>query len=129
MAIDYDIDQEKNVVFIRTYDVINIEDIKRTLMDVLADSHCTDNMSVLIDARELRRAFFVREMDNLVTVLAGESAGFVESYSFIVNSNIALGVLGRRFHFKALRAGLKLSIFRDHASALKWIKESSPVIP
>lgn len=125
MAIDYDIDQSNNVVFIRTYDVINIDDIKRTIEDVQADPHCTGNMSVLIDAREIRRAFFVREMDNLVSVLAGETAGFVERYSFIVTSNIALGV-GRRFHFKALRAGLKLSIFRDHASALKWIKESSP---
>jgi len=121
MAIDYDIDQKSNIVFVRIYDVINIDDIRETLAEVRRDPHFSDIMAALIDAREIRRAFFVREMDALVEVLAGQSAAFVEHYAFIVASDIAMGI-GRRFHFKALRAGLKLAIFRDHSAALSWFR-------
>lgn len=122
MAIDYDIDQKNNIVFVRIYDVISISDIKATLAEVQNDPYFAGTMSALIDAREIRRAFFVREMDALVAVLAGQSAAFVERYAFIVESDIAMSV-GRKFHFKALRAGLKLAIFRDHAAALGWFRK------
>lgn len=123
MAIDYDIDPEKNIVFVRIYDAINIEDIKEAFAKIQSDAQSAEGMTALVDAREVRRAFFIREMNSLLEVLASRPAGFVERYGFIVASNVAFG-LGRRFHFKALRSGLKLAIFRDLGAALEWYDKS-----
>ncbi|MCB1661991.1 MAG: hypothetical protein H6995_00905 [Pseudomonadales bacterium] len=124
MAISYDIDPKSNIVFVRIYDVINIRDIKETLDEVQNDPNVASKITALIDAREIRRAFFVREMDALVEVFAGQTAAFVERYAFIIGNDIAMGV-GRKFHIKAMRAGLKLAIFRDHAAALGWFRKEA----
>ena len=121
MAIEYDIDPDNGIAYVRIYDAINIQDIKETFERVKRDAYCPARISALIDAREVRRAFFIREMDALLKVLAAPSAEFVDRYAFVVASNIALSV-GRSFHFRAHRAGIKLSIFRDHAAALTWFR-------
>lgn len=119
MAIDFDIDRTTNIVLVRIYDVINIQDISKALENVQKDTNTLPGMAALIDAREIRRAFFVREMDALIQVLAGPSAAFLHEYAFVVTPDVAMDV-GKKFLLKARRAGLKLEVFRDHASALSW---------
>lgn len=123
MAIDFDIDRQSGIVAIRTFNVISIDDIERVIQDIQQHPDKTDGMSVVIDAREVKRAFFVREMDSLVAIFAAQAARFVDRYAFVVTNELTLG-LSRRFHYRAVRAGLNISVFPDHSSALSWVKQT-----
>ncbi len=122
MPIEFDIDEHSRVVSIHSFDVIGIEDIEQVIVDIRQHPDSTDGMSVVIDLRETRRAFFVREMDALIAIMATQAARFVDRYAFVVSTELAIG-LSRRFHFRAVRAGLNISVFPDYSSALSWIKK------
>ena len=120
MSIEYDIDQSNRIVHVLITDSFSIADVENTLVAIQDEFNFTKNVAALIDAREMRRAFFVREGDNLIRVLASRAARYVGSYAFIVAQDFAPQA-GRKFLVKARRHGINLRLFRDHASALKWL--------
>ena len=122
MTVLYDIDLEHNVVFIGAYGAISIEDIEAAIKEIEVHTDFSKKMACLIDVREIKRAFFVREMDRLLYLLASEAANFVHRYAFIFASDIVLGV-GRNFPEKARKIGVDLEVFNDNASAENWLKE------
>jgi hypothetical protein len=78
-------------------------------------------MTMVLELREIKRAFFVREMDRLITLLANEAGRFVSCFAFIVSRDTMMGV-GRRFAIKAARRGVQLEVFNDYADAAKWLR-------
>jgi len=123
MAIAYDIDQANQIVHVLISDSFSIADIEDTFTAIQADRQFASSAAVLIDAREMRRAFFVREGANLVQVLASQASHIVGCYAFIIGQDFDPHA-GRRFLIQARRAGINLQLFRDHASALKWVQLS-----
>jgi hypothetical protein len=121
MAIAYDIDQANRIVHVLITSSISIADIEDTFTAIQADRQFTKSAAILIDAREMRRAFFVRESGNLVQVLASQASHIVGSYAFIVGQDFDPHA-GRRFLIQARREGINLQLFRDHSAALKWLQ-------
>ncbi|MBT3708235.1 MAG: hypothetical protein HOG19_02255 [Gammaproteobacteria bacterium] len=121
MAIRYDIDARKNVIFMAAYGAISVADIASSIVDIEAHPKLRKNMTLVIELREIKRAFFVREMDRLMALLANEAARFVGRYAFVVSRDTMHGV-GRRFAVKAARKGLQLEVFNDYADAAKWLR-------
>ena len=125
MAIDYDIDPVDKVVFIRIYGIIALDDIRAVIDDIRHDARFARKMSALVDARELRRAFFVRETDGLIKLFSDKKSRFIKNYAFIVANDLVSGV-GRRFLVRARRSGLNMSVFGDYVSALKRLRNGNP---
>lgn len=121
MTIRYDIDRKKNVIFMGAYGIISVADIAAAINEIELQLNFSDKMSMLIEVREIKRAFFVREMDRLIDLLANEAGRFVSRYAFVVSTDIVQGV-GRRFPIKARLKGLELEVFKDYVSAASWLK-------
>ncbi len=121
MAIAYDIDQANRIVHVLITDSISIADIEDTFTAIQADRQFTKSAAVLIDAREMRRAFFVRESGNLVHTLGSLKASFISCYAFVVGQDYDPRA-GRRFLIQARREGINLQLFRDPGAALKWLQ-------
>lgn len=121
MAIRYDIDLKKNVIFMAAYGAISVGDIANAIDDVESSAGTSTPMTMVIELREIKRAFFVREMDRLIELLAGEAGRFVSCFAFIVSRDTMHGV-GRRFAIKAACKGLQLEVFNDYADAAKWLR-------
>jgi len=103
------------------YGAISVADIASAITDIESHPEVSDKMTLVIELREIKRAFFVREMDRLIALLANDAARFVSRYAFVVSRDTMMGV-GRRFAIKARRKGLKLEVFNDYASAASWLK-------
>lgn len=121
MTIRYDIDLKKNVIFVGAYGAISVHDLAVTIAEIESKPNVTGKMTLVIDLREIKRAFFVREMDRLIDLLANEAERFISNYAFIVSLDTMHGV-GRRFALKAARKRLKLKVFNDYADAVKWLR-------
>lgn len=121
MAIRYDIDLRKKIIFMGAYGAISVQDLAVALADIEQQTDVTTKMTLVLDLREIKRAFIVREMDRLIDLLAKEAERFVGNYAFIVSVDTMHGV-GHRFAIKALRKGLRLEVFNDYADATKWLR-------
>jgi hypothetical protein len=121
MTIRYDIDLKKNVIFMGAYGVIGVSDLAEVIADIESHPDVAGEMTLVLDLREIKRAFIVRELDSLINLLASEAKRFVSNYAFIVSIDTMNGV-GRRFALKAVRKGLRLEVFNDYADAEKWLK-------
>lgn len=121
MTIRYDIDLKKNVIFLAAYGAIGVADIAEAIEELEASIDTSKPMTMVIELREIKRAFFVREMDRLIELLANEAGRFVSCFAFIVSRDTMHGV-GRRFAIKAARKGLQLEVFNDYADAAKWLR-------
>lgn len=121
MTIRYDIDLKKNVIFMGAYGAISVQDLAVAIAEIESHADVIGKMTLVLDLREIKRAFIVREMDRLIDLLVREAERFVGNYAFIVSLDTMHGV-GRRFALKALRKGLRLEVFNDYADAAKWLK-------
>ncbi len=121
MSIAYDLDRANRIVHVLITDSISIADVEASFVAIKADLRGVTHVSAVIDARELRRAFFVREGANLARALASKPAHFIRRYAFIIGQDFAPRA-GRRFLVQARRAGINLKLFRDHATALEWLQ-------
>ena len=121
MTIRYDIDLKKNVIFMGAYGAIGVLDLAEVIADIESHPDVAGEMTLVLDLREIKRAFIVRELDSLINLLASEARRFVSNYAFIVSIDTMHGV-GRRFALKAARKGLRLEVFNDYADAEKWLK-------
>ena len=124
MPLEYDIDPVDHLVYVRIEGVIAISDIASLIEKVRQDVHFSHRMIALIDARELKRAFFVRETENLIQLMLSKQARYITQYAFIVAGNLVSGV-GKRFLVRARRSGLKVSIYGDYDTALQQLRTSS----
>ena len=103
------------------YGIISVADIAAAINEIELQLNFSDKMTMVIEVREIKRAFFVREMDRLIDLLANEAGRFVSRYAFVVSTDIVQGV-GRRFPIKARLKGLELEVFKDYVSAASWLK-------
>ena len=121
MTIRYDIDLKKNVIFMAAYGAIGVADIAQAIEELESSVESAKPMTMVIELREIKRAFFVREMDRLITLLSNEAGRFVSCFAFIVSRDTMMGV-GKKFAIRAARKGLKLEVFNDYADAAKWLR-------
>ena len=121
MTIRYDIDLKKNVIFMAAYGAIGVADIAQAIEELESSVESAKPMTMVIELREIKRAFFVREMDRLITWLSNEAGRFVSCFAFIVSRDTMMGV-GKKFAIRAARKGLQLEVFNDYADAAKWLR-------
>lgn len=121
MTIRYDIDLKKNVIFMAAYGAIGVADIAQAIEELESSVESDKPMTMVIELREIKRAFFVREMDRLITLLSNEAGRFVSCFAFIVSRDTMMGV-GKKFAIRAARKGLQLEVFNDYADAAKWLR-------
>lgn len=121
MTIRYDIDLKKNVIFMAAYGAIGVADIAQAIEELESSVESAKPMTMVIELREIKRAFFVREMDRLITLLSNEAGRFVSCFAFIVSRDTMMGV-GKKFAIRAARKGLQLEVFNDYADAAKWLR-------
>lgn len=121
MTIRYDVDLKKNVIFMGAYGAISVADLAASIAEIEAQPEVPDTMTLVLDLREIKRAFIVREMDRLIDLLASQSKSFISSHAFIVSLDTMHGV-GRRFALKAARKRLRLEVFNDYSDAVNWLK-------
>lgn len=121
MTIRYDIDLKKNVIFMAAYGAIGVADIAQAIEELESSVESAKPMTMVIELREIKRAFFVREMDRLITLLSNEAGRFVSCFAFIVSRDTMMGI-GKKFAIRAARKGLQLEVFNDYADAAKWLR-------
>lgn len=124
MTIRYDIDQKKNVIFMGAYGAISVSDLAVQFAEIEARPDVTGAMTLVLDLREIKRAFIVREMDRLIDLLACQAETFICNFAFIVSIDTMHGV-GRKFAFKAARKKVRLEVFNDYTDAANWLKMTS----
>ena len=123
MSISYDIDNANRIVFVSIPDTIAIDDIERLIHSLRKQLRFVKNLAMLIDARELKRAFLVREGGSLLNLITLQPTRLVCRYALVVNQDFTPG-FSRKFLIKAKRQGIRMKTFKDHASALAWLKNS-----
>jgi hypothetical protein len=121
MTIRYDIDLKKNVIFMGAYGAISVQDLAASIAEIESQPGVRGRMTLVLDLREIKRAFIVREMERLIDLLASEAERFVSKYAFIVSLDTMHGI-GRRFALKAARKKLRLEVFNDYSEAVNWLK-------
>ena len=121
MTVRYDIDLKKNIIFMGAYGAIGVSDLASSFSEIASHPDVSGSMTLVLDLREIKRAFIVREMDSLIDLLANETERFVSKYAFIVSLDTMHGV-GRRFALKAARKRLKLEVFNEYTDAVKWLR-------
>lgn len=121
MTIRYDIDLKQNVVFMGAYGAISVADLAVAMDEIEALPEIEGHLILVLDLREIKRAFIVREMDRLIDLLTSK-ADLLSSQAFIVSLDTMHGV-GRNFALKALRKKLHLEVFNDYTAAVNWLKK------
>jgi len=121
MTIRYDIDLRKNIIFMGAYGAISVQDLAASFAEIESQAGVSEGMTLVLDLREIKRAFIVREMDRLIDLMARQAECFVSSFAFIVSIDTMNGV-GRRFALKAARKRVRLEVFNDYADAANWLK-------
>jgi len=124
MPLEYDIDPVDHLVQVRIHGTIAIDDIARLLDKIRQEMHLSHRAVAIIDARELKRAFFIRETDNLIQLMLSKQARYIREYAFIIAGDLVTRV-GKRFLLRARRAGLKLSIYGDQISAMAQVRHDA----
>ena len=121
MTIRYDIDLKKKIIFMGAYGAISVQDLAVSIAEIESHPDVSGRMRLVLDLREIKRAFIVREMERLIDLLASKAEGMISSYAFIVSLDTMHGV-GHRFALKAARKGVRLEVFNDYADAANWLK-------
>jgi len=121
MTIRYDVDLKKKVIFMGAYGAISVSDLAASIAEIECQPEVSDSMTLVLDLREIKRAFIVREMDRLIDLLSNQAQSFISNQAFIVSLDTMHGV-GRRFALKAARKRLRLEVFNDYTDAVNWLK-------
>lgn len=123
MTIRYDIDLKQNVIFMGAYGAISVADLEAAIDEIEALPDRDGRLILVLDLREIKRAFIVRETDRLIDLLASK-VHLLSCQAFIVSLDTMHGV-GRNFALKALRKKLRLDVFNDYTAAVHWLKKLS----
>jgi len=122
MPLEYDIDPVDHLLQVRIHGPVTLGEISDLLDQIRKDVHFSHLVAAIIDARELKRAFFIRETDNLIQLMLGKQARYIREYAFIIAGNLVTRV-GKRFLVRARRSGLKVSIYGDQISAMDQLRD------